>query len=305
MGWFGKLTFGTMGLLFGGPLGAIAGAALGHHLVDRRDHYSGEALPLGQAEQSQAAYFVSMFSILGKLAKVDGAVTRSEIAVVEDFLRHLNIPEQQKQFAKQIFREAKGSPYSIDDFAAQLYQINQHQPTILMSFMDLLFKLVSADGTMHPSEETSLNRIKEIFRISDRQFDSIRANYFKDVDKVCQRLSKMPVEFQLENPVTALMSDVKAGKLRKDILDEKVLSCILEFKADMAKMPDILNVIEAEARQLDTVVALGVAVRCDSNGNDTVRHQLEEMGYDVWRAKINMGLGRHTNPVSAGKETLL
>ena len=26
MGWFGKLTLGTLGLLFGGPLGAIAGA---------------------------------------------------------------------------------------------------------------------------------------------------------------------------------------------------------------------------------------------------------------------------------------
>ena len=129
--------------------------------------------------------------------------------------------------------------------------------------------------------------------------------YFRDVDRVCQRLGKIPVEFQLENPVTVLMADVKTGELRRDILDERVLSCILEFKTDIAKMPDILTVIEAEARQLDTVVALGVAVRCDSNGNDTVRHQLEEMGYDVWRAKINMGLGRHTNPVPAGKETVL
>ena len=34
MGWFGKLTFGTLGMLFAGPLGAIAGAALGHHLID-------------------------------------------------------------------------------------------------------------------------------------------------------------------------------------------------------------------------------------------------------------------------------
>jgi DnaJ like chaperone protein len=189
MGWFGKLTFGTMGMLFGGPLGAIAGAALGHHLVDKKDDYSGGSLPLGQAEQSQAAYFVSMFSVLGKLAKVDGAVTREEIEVIENFLKHLNIPEQQKQFAKQIFREAKSSPYSIEDFAAQLYQINQHQPTILLSFMDLLFKLVSADGSMHPSEESALYRIKEIFRISDRQFDSIKANYFKDVDKYLKTLN--------------------------------------------------------------------------------------------------------------------
>ena len=125
--------------------------------------------------------------------------------------------------------------------------------------------------------------------------------YFRDMEKVCRTLAKMQVEFQLENPVTALMSDVKAGKIKTDVLNEKVLSCILEFKADIAKMPDILNKIEDEVRQLDTVVALGVAVRCDSKGDDTVRNQLVSMGYDAWRAKINMGLGRHTNPMPTGE----
>ncbi|MFC1943001.1 4Fe-4S binding protein [Chloroflexota bacterium] len=126
--------------------------------------------------------------------------------------------------------------------------------------------------------------------------------YFKDMDKVCRRLAKMGVEFQPENPVTVLMSDVKAGKLQVDVLNEKVLSCILEFKADIVEMPNILKAIEDEVRQLDTVVALGVAVRCDSKGDDTVRNQLVAMGYDAWRAKINIGLGRHTNPTLAKEE---
>jgi len=39
MGWFGKLTFGTLGLFFGGPLGAIAGAALGHHFIDKKESF--------------------------------------------------------------------------------------------------------------------------------------------------------------------------------------------------------------------------------------------------------------------------
>ncbi len=128
--------------------------------------------------------------------------------------------------------------------------------------------------------------------------------YFRDVDKVCQALAKAPVEFQLENPVTALMSDVKTGKLRTDILGEKVLSCILEFKVDTARMPEILQAIEEEVRQLDTVVALGTAIRCDSEGNDDVRAQLEALGFDAWRAKINMGLGRHTNPAPATEEAV-
>lgn len=125
--------------------------------------------------------------------------------------------------------------------------------------------------------------------------------YFRDVDAVCQRLAKMPVEFQKQNPVTSLMADLTSGKLEADVLQEKVLSCILEFKARTADMPEILRVIEEEVRRLDTVVALGVAVRCDSRGNDPVQKQLQAMGYDAWRGKINLGLGRRTNPTAEGE----
>lgn len=129
--------------------------------------------------------------------------------------------------------------------------------------------------------------------------------YFRDVDRVCRALAGKQVEFQLENPVTTLMPDVATGALREDILDEKVLSCILEFKTDLANMPELLKAIEDEVRGLDTVVALGMAIRCDSNGDDAVRGQLEALGFDAWRAKINIGLGRHTNPPPAVEESRL
>jgi hypothetical protein len=125
---------------------------------------------------------------------------------------------------------------------------------------------------------------------------------FRDADQLCRRLAGMGVEFQPENPVTALMSDARAGELRQDVLNEKVLSYILEFKTDAARMRGILEAIEAEVKKLDTVVSLGLAVRCDAEGNDNVRSQLVAMGYDAWRAKINMGLGRRTNPESGAAE---
>lgn len=189
MGWFGKLTFGTLGLFFGGPLGAIAGAALGHHLIDKRQggaahSYEPPQRPgIGYAEQAQAAYFVSLFSILGKIAKADGVVTRDEIAVVEQFIGGLRIPETEKQFAKQIFNQAKDSHYSIEDFAIQLYQATKNQPRILVSFLDLLFRVVAADGTFHPAEESALIRIKNVFQISDEQYGNLKAVYFDDLGK--------------------------------------------------------------------------------------------------------------------------
>jgi DnaJ like chaperone protein len=182
MGWFGKLTLGTLGLFMAGPLGAVAGAALGHHLFDREDRTEPETLPLRQADQAQAAYFVCLFSILGKMAKADGVVTSEEINTVDQFLSTLSLPEQEKQYARNIFNEAKKSPYTIDDFASQLYQVNQSKPIVLISFMDLLFKLASADGKLHEAEEAALYRLKAIFRISDTQFFNLRSVHFRQND---------------------------------------------------------------------------------------------------------------------------
>lgn len=189
MGWFGKLTLGSLGFFMGGPLGAIAGGALGHILFDKEDSIASKTLPFGQAEQAQAAYFISLFSILGKLSKADGVVSREEINIVSQFLSTLRLPEQQKQFAKNVFNEAKNSPYTIDDFAAQLFQVNRNQPTILLSFMDLLFKVSAADGKLHEAEEAALLRIKNIFRISDTQFADLKSVYFKQDDRYYRTLN--------------------------------------------------------------------------------------------------------------------
>jgi len=217
MGWFGKLAFGSMGLLMGGPLGAVAGAALGHHLVDKREDAVHGGPTLIRAEQSQAAYFISMFSILGKLAKIDGTVTRDEIAVVEHFIANLNMTEREKQFARQIFNQAKDSQYSIDDFAVQFYQISRGQPTVLVSFLDVLFRIAAADKTFHPDEEAALNRIKAIFHISDEQFNNMKAVHFNDVARFYKVLNCTP-----ESPEEEIRANYK--KLVKDFHPDTIVS---------------------------------------------------------------------------------
>lgn len=192
MGWFGKLTFGSMGLLIGGPLGAIAGAALGHHLIDRKENYINGGPRLIGAQHSQAACFISMFSILGKLAKIDGVVTKDEIDVVEHFVSSLTMGDREKKFAKQVFNTAKNSRYTIDDFATQFYKISKRQPAVLVSFLHVLFQIAAADKKFHPAEESALNRIRDIFHISDQEFNNIKMVYFKDVDRSYNVLNCRP-----------------------------------------------------------------------------------------------------------------
>jgi len=205
-----------MGLLVGGPLGAVAGAALGHHLVDKGQHAQGPRR-VAYREQSQAAYFVTMFAILGKFAKIDGSVTRDEIAVVEDFIGSLNVDNREHQFARQVFTQAKDSHYSIDDFAVQFYQIAGGQPAVLLSFLDVLFRMALADGELHPGEESALKRIKDIFQVSDEQFNNMKATYFDDVDRYYRLLNTTP-----ENSNEEIRANYK--KLVKDFHPDTIVS---------------------------------------------------------------------------------
>lgn len=223
MSWFGKVTFGYLGLIFGGPLGAIAGAALGHHLVDKKasiTNYQGfteQETPLKHQEKAQAAYFISIFSILGKLAKIDGVVSREELLVVENFIRGMNISSKERTFAKEIFLQAKDSSYTIEDFAIQFCQMNRHEPAILHSFLDVLFQVAAADGVFHPAEETALKKIKDIFRVSDQQFNNVKARYFKDVNKYYRTLNCSP-----DSPNEEIKKNYR--KLVKDFHPDTIIS---------------------------------------------------------------------------------
>ena len=192
MSWYGKLTFGSLGLFLGGPLGAIIGAALGHHMVDRRAEMAGGPGRLRQVEKARAAFFASIFSILGKVAEADGAVTEDEVAVVDNFIASLNISPDERNFAREVFSEARNSHYSIEDLASQFFEINRHDRNIVISFMDVLFQVAAADGKFHPAEETALKKVKNIFRIDDRQYENLKAQYFDVTDKYYRVLDCTP-----------------------------------------------------------------------------------------------------------------
>lgn len=117
---------------------------------------------------------------------------------------------------------------------------------------------------------------------------------FRDIERVTTALAALPVHFEAMNPVTTLMSDPARGAIRPDILDEKVLSAIVEIKVPLDRVPAVLACVRDVARRIDTVVAVGVSTRCDPDGAEPLRALLEREGYPAYRGKTNLGLGRVT-----------
>jgi hypothetical protein len=115
---------------------------------------------------------------------------------------------------------------------------------------------------------------------------------FHDIQRVCRALARAEATFEDMNPVTGLMMDRSKGLLNPEILDEKVMSAIIEFRVTLEEVGSILAVLKGVETEIDTVMAVGVAARCDEDGGNPLEKILPQHGHPILRAKTNLGLGR-------------
>jgi ferredoxin len=123
--------------------------------------------------------------------------------------------------------------------------------------------------------------------------------YFRDIHRMTSALADAGAVFEERNPITQLMSDRQRGTIQADILNEKVLSAIVEFKCPLSAAESFVDLVERIAPALDTVVALGVAAVCEPSGGNPIEAVMRRRGYPIVRGKTNLGLGRVTNPMAA------
>jgi ferredoxin len=120
--------------------------------------------------------------------------------------------------------------------------------------------------------------------------------YFRDIQRMTMALAAAGATFEERNPITQLMSVKEQGVLRPDILAEKVLSAIVEFKTPLSRVDHFIDTVERAAAELPTIVALGIAAVCDEEGQSPIEEVMVRRGYPIIRGKTNLGLGRVTNP---------
>jgi ferredoxin len=130
----------------------------------------------------------------------------------------------------------------------------------------------------------------------------VGARFFQ-IQEMSRALAAAGVRFEPNNPVTTLMTDTATGDIREDILNEKVLSAILELKVPVERTEEVIRTVWAVEKRLDTIIVLGVGARCDEDGEErVVAPILEKLGYHPQRAKTNLGMGRRPSAPAAQPE---
>ena len=149
------------------------------------------------------------------------------------------------------------------------------------------------------TEESKTNDVTHRFKKGEVGFsiDVGRPNAggvkLREVDKISREIAKLGVSFDSDNPLTYLMADTKTGKLKEDVLDEFVVSAIIEFKTPLNQCIEIVKTLEEISDRVNTVFSVGVISRVEENWSIPAQIVLQNAGFTLRpQGKTTLNLGR-------------
>ncbi len=174
MNWWGKVLGGAFGWMMGGPLGAILGAAVGNYF-DNGLAGAGKdsSLGLGATQRVQTVFFTTTFSVMGYVAKIDGRVSRDEIELAEQVMDQMQLNTDQRQVAKNLFREGKAPGFPIHQVLAQFRRECFRRRNLIQMFMEIQVATAMSDGNLDAAEKRMLGAMAVELGFSRVEFDTL------------------------------------------------------------------------------------------------------------------------------------
>ena len=128
--------------------------------------------------EQQKRVFVTTFSMLAKLAKADGRISKPEATAVNRLIEQdLGLDLEKKAYAKTIFDDARNSEKTFEDFAHEFIEINSDNRKIIEWFFDLMLSVAYADGNFSAQEKSIIDSARNIFGIDQATFDKMKNKY--------------------------------------------------------------------------------------------------------------------------------
>lgn len=169
MGFTGIIVGIVIGTLVAGRFGAFLGAALGFYIEWKAVHAS-RRRSADETHRRTKIFCGSAAAMLAKLAKSDGRVSENEIAAVERTFNLLRIQDDLREYAIQVFRQAKDDSHTIYEYAADFASVIP-SAEVRMYFYELLWDLACADGRLSRTELDILQRITASLRVDSGLFN--------------------------------------------------------------------------------------------------------------------------------------
>ncbi len=146
--------------------GAVLGGVIGWLLTAGRVRHR-RTPPVGD-------FLAPLFAVLGAVAKADGRVSESEIAVAERLMARLNLTAEQRHTAIEGFNQGKQADFDVDAAMAQLRQWTAGRHDHAITIIDVVLETVLAEGPSEAKLEL-LRRLAATLHISQMELMALMA----------------------------------------------------------------------------------------------------------------------------------
>jgi DnaJ like chaperone protein len=206
-----RLIAALIGFHYFGILGAFLGFFLGS-IVTRVNAYGiGGANPLSSGNR-QTVFLETVFILMGKLAKVDGHISKDEVAYVEQFMQKLGMSAEHRQQAIALFQRGATQGFEHAPTVKQFMAVCGHTHSLKEMLLVYLIVMAVADGRIDTAEERFLADIAY-------QLGYDQAAFQRVLNMV---LNQSHFASGQDNSATALDNAYKALGVSKESTDQEV-----------------------------------------------------------------------------------
>jgi len=171
----GKLLGAMFGFAWFGWLGALLGLYIGH-LFDKGMSQNFNTAGHSQRQaQVQKAFFRVTFLVMGRIAKADGRVSKDEIQWAEFVMNRMNLHNQHRQEAINLFNKGKDGQFDLNAELAEFRRLIGRNANLTQMFLEIQLQAAYADGDLSQAEQVLLNQVCQGLGISAMRFEMIHA----------------------------------------------------------------------------------------------------------------------------------
>ena len=176
---FGKWIGSGLGWAVGGPIGALLGFAVGSVIDSKLDGDEPSSQRASGFSSKPGDFGAALLVLVAAVMKADGRILKVELEYIKQFFKKQFGTERTRQHMLML-RDLLKQDIPLEKVCLQIKAYTMYPARLQL--LHLLFGVASADAEVHKSELDVISKIASLLGIQQKDYQSIKAMFVREVD---------------------------------------------------------------------------------------------------------------------------